>query len=260
MLVRRVAEKGIFMEYDYYPSDEAPKKGLTVGKIFKYIIIALVICVYVLILFRIFIKEDPKSAKEFIWTEEAVASYNELGSDFKVMNQEIRSFTYTIPGAEGESDVTEKIIYNAITEDGFFQANNFMYIESTKQLIITFRYNNASVKAMMQEMGLDSKPEGEPYFLALSTPDGYITDYSYEASSRFTYEYRRVVFEGVDLSEGGVVDLNVYYMDETVYLDAPVAFITVYDSRIPVEYYSIKKALPAKADDDLVDAPFAKLQ
>lgn len=252
------SKEGNPMEYDYYPEEEQKKKGITVTKILKYVILAIVICVYVLILFRIVIKEDPKMAKEFVWTDEAVAAYNELGSDFKVMNQKIRSFNITIPGAEGESDVTEKIIYNEITKDGYFQANNFMYIEATKQLIITFRYNNASLKYLTEELELTLN-NGEPYFLALSTSDGYITDYSYQSSSRFTYEYRRVVFEGVDLTDEKTVDLNIYCMGETVDLNNPINFITVYDSRIPVEYYNIKKALPAKADSDLTEAPFAKI-
>ncbi len=238
------------MEYDYYPEEEEHKKSL-IGTIFKYAVLALVIFTYVLIMFRIFIKEDPKAVKEFVWTEQSLSAYNENSSTFKVQNQQIRSFTYE-DEASGE---TVKVIYNTITEDGYFQVSNFMYVEATKELIVTFRYNNASLKWLENKYSLPGELQTEPYLLSLSVKDEMYTDYSYLEYDRFTYDYRQLVFKNIQLPESGTVNLNVYYMGEFD-LNTPIASLTVYDSRIPVEYYSIKKALPAELTKGFKNSPY----
>ncbi len=233
------------MEYDYYHEEEMPKKNgrLSVKKLLKYFIIALIIVVYILMIFRIIIKEDPKSAKAFLWTDAAIAAYESQPDSFKVMNQQIVSFQYL---DENSASGYSKQTYNTITDDGYFQVNNFMYIEATGELILTFRYNNASISWLKEKYGLN-EINGEPYFLALSDSKGYITDYSYVSSSRFTYQYRRVVFSGVDLSQESTMDINIYRMQEDINLADPIATLPVYDSRIPVSYLDIKDALPVKA-------------
>ncbi len=239
------------MEYDYYPEEEKKGGRFSAKRILTCVVVALIIVVYVLIIFRIIIKEDPKFAKSFVWTEAAVEAYESEGDSFKVMNQQIRSGTFTSTDENGKT-VSERVTYNTISRDGYFQVNNFMYIEATKELIITFRYNDASIKALKEQY---KDVEAEPYFLALSTSDGYVTDYSYLSSSRFTYEYRRVVFSGVDLSNESYIDINIYRMQENIDLSDPLTTLPVYDSRIPVEYYDISDALPAKAND-LEKAPY----
>lgn len=233
------------MEYDYYYDDgSGKKKKLTVGKILLYIIYAVILAVFSLIIFRIIIKEDPKFAKEFVWTEDAVKAYEDTDTSFKIWNQQIKSFSYE---DENSKSGYTRVTYNTITHDGYFQVNNFMYIEATKELILTFRYNDASLKWLEQEYGI-SDADGEPYFLALYTSKGYITDYSYISSSRFTYEYRRVVFSGVDLTDEKTVDIYIYAMQGEVDLTDPIDTLPVYDSRIPREEYKLKKKdLPAKA-------------
>ena len=238
------------MEYDYYPEEE-PKKKSPVLAVLKYAVIALVIVVYALMIFRIAIKEDPKSAKEFIWTESSVAAYNESSGEFRVQNQQIRSFSYIDP-VTGEAT---KLVYNTITDDGYFQISSFMYVEATKELILTFRYNNASLEFLKQEYGLSQLPEGELYYLALNTSKGRVTEYTYTSSARFTYEYRRVIFENVDLSQEKTLDLDIYFMGD-IDLDRPLASLTVYDYRIPVEYYDLKDALPAKINEGLKKSPY----
>ena len=237
------------MEYDYYPEEEI-KSGSLVRKILKYVIIAFVIAVYALIFFRIAIKEAPKDMRQMIWTEEALAAYNESKDGFRVQNQQVRSFSY-----QNENGDTVKVVHNVITDDGYFQTSNFMYNEQTKELTVTFRYNNASLEWLKSEYGLSSLPEGEPYFIALYTSEGHLTEYSYLSRSRFTYGYQRAVFKNVDLSKESVIELDIYYMGD-VDLEKPLASLPVYDSRIPAEYYSVKDALPAKLTKGVKKAPY----
>jgi|GEM_PF-2189235 len=243
------------MEYEYYPESEIAekkkKKPFSAKKLIKWLIIALIAGVYLLIFIRIFITNiDPQISKSYIWTAESVRAYNSDKDSFKVQNQQIKSFV--VPEPDGSYT---RVVYNVITDDGYYHISNFMYNEATKELIISVRFNNASLENLRDKYDLPSTPGADAYVFALDKEGEYDYNYSYTYKNVFGYHFCRLVFSGVELSDYDTIDLNVYYAQNVV-LSAPLGYLTIYDSRIPVEYYDIKDALPAKERSDLNKSPY----
>lgn len=254
------------MNNDYYSDGDAKPKS-KVGKILRWLGIALILLVYGLLMFRIFIKNDPKSAKQFLWTPDTVAAYEQNPSSFEVLTQKIQSFSYAL----GEKDERghekyESRTYNDITSGGSFKISNLVYVKSAGELQITVRFNRSAVEKVQALYNLPEKPAGEIFFFALDDGSDYYTDYSYVATKRFTYEYRRLVFSNVDLEDTETLNLNIYYIDD-VTPSAPLVFdpkedyaergvLTIYDEKLGWEDYDLKDALPAQVNGKLKDAHY----
>ena len=264
------------MDNDYY-SDGDVKPKSRVGKVFRYVGLALIVLVYGLIMFRIFIKSDPKEAKSFIWTDKSVAAYENNKDGFDVFSQKIRTYQRQIGEDENGIPQYETVTYNDITSDGTFRVSNMIYVRTTKELIVTVRYNRTAVEALKEVYGFETVPQGELFFFALDgvgkSGDAYATDYSYTSFSKFTYEYRRLVFSDVELPEKSTLYLNVYYVGD-VRLDSPLEFypdkkekglsvrltLPIYDPYIGGDKYKIEKALPPAENDRLKKAPYVILK
>lgn len=262
------------MENDHW-SDGGTKPKSRAGKIVRYIALSLVVLVYGLLMFRIFIKSDPESAKCFIWTEDSLAAYNSAPDSFEILTQKIATYQKEIGKDDNGLPICETVTYNDITSDGSFTISNFLYVPATGELTITVRYNRSALESLKEECGLEALPSGEPFFFALegTGADGseYSTDYRYYPSSRFTYEYRRLVFRDVTLPEDGTVMLNVYFVDN-VDLSSPLVFnsdskkyavelsLPIYDSYLGLKEYKTKKALPAELCDELCSAPYVNIK
>ena len=271
------------MEYDYYPESEisVKTKKFTVKKLFKWLVIALIAAVYLIIFYRIFVTNtSPKLAKSYIWTDDGVNAYYNDRENFKVRNQQIRSISVTY--GSGKDASTEYIVHNVITDDGYYRISNFMYNEATKELMITVRFNNGSLENIGKLYGLAETPadsscvfvlEGYKGFadavvgqngssnrssakdLMIYDDSEFFYDYSYTSSKSSGYYFYRLVFSGVELDKYDTLVIAAYYA-ENVKLSNPLGALTIYDSRIPVEYYTIKSALPAKARTDLKKSPY----
>lgn len=260
------------MNNDYY-SDGDVKPKSKIGKILRILGILLIVAVYGILMFRIFTKGDPKGAKQFLWTPDTVAAYNQDSSGFKAYSQQIRSFNYDT-GNRDQNDVPiyEAVVYNDLTSDGSFRISNLVYVESSHELQITVRFNKATLERLQEQYSLSELPTGEVFHFALTDGERYYNDYSYVATKRQNYEYRRLVFSGVDLSDVSTLDLNIYYIGD-VTPSQPLVFypreayadrdrysercaLTVYDSRLGWEDYDLKDALPAKANEKLTAAGY----
>ena len=253
------------METDYYPEEKKPSSP--VGTVFKWIVFAVIVLVIGLLFFRMFIKNDPKAAKQFIWTQDTVTAYNENSSGFKAYSYELVSYNRPT-GLKDSNGVAqyERVTYNDITSDGTFSFSNMIYIPSSKELEITVRYNRKAIESLKSALNL-KEIEEEPFFFALEFLGGdYKTTYSYTSLSRFTYEYRRLVFKDVDLSEADMVYLNVYYINN-INLGNPLRFyqgkkyqvtlsLPIYDSYLEFKDYDITKYLPAEETENLQQSSY----
>lgn len=236
--------------YGYYPDDENESvRGFTIGKLFKYIGIAIVVAVWVIILFRIWAAGDTKFSKSFMWTDDAVRAYKEDPDNFKIMSYDLHSYTLTIENDDGTID-SEMIVRNNITDDGYFQVTHMMYVEATKELQFTVRYTTASVEYLKTYYKLAKKPSGIPYHFMVFEGDTYFDDYTYTTDTRFIYTYCRLVFSGIDMEDFDTLYLAVYY-ENMADFDYPYETMLIYDSHIDMETYRIKKALPAKISGDV---------
>lgn len=264
------------MNNDYY-SDGSSKPKSRAGKIFRLIGLLLVAAVYGILMFRIFTKGDPKGAKQFLWTGDTLAAYNQDSAGFKAYSQEIRSFSYDT-GEKDENNVPvyKSVVYNNLTSDGSFQISNLIYTEASRELQITVRYNKAVLERLQERYGLSEKPAGEIFHFALTDGESYYDDYSYVATRRLNYEYRRLVFSGIDLSDVSTLDLNIYYIDDAI-PSRPLVFypresyadrdlysercaLTVYDSRLGWEDYDMEDALPAEINGKLAAAGYVPFE
>jgi len=100
--------------YDNYMEDEVPpeksRAQQITGLIFKTLGIAIIVFINFFIFYRIYAGKEPKMAKEYLWNENAVASYNEhaqisAGSDkFPSNEYKVKSVTlggYTLTDEKG---------------------------------------------------------------------------------------------------------------------------------------------------------------
>ena len=236
--------------YGYYPDDEEEKvKGFTIGKLIKYIGIAIVVAVWVLMFFRIWVAGDTKFAKSFMWTDASIEAYKKDPENFKIMSYDLRSYTMSFEKEDGTYE-SERFVRNDITEDGYFQVNNMMYVEATKELQFTIRYTTASVEYLQTYYNLKEKPKGIPYHFMVYEGDICFDDYTYTTDTRFIYTYCRVVFSGIDIDDFDYLYLGVFY-ENMADFKYPYESMMIYDSYLDMDEYSVKKALPAKLEKDI---------
>lgn len=260
---------------------EEKKNKLSVLKIVKYVLYGIIIFVFALLVYRIFV-QDRDYADYFVWTDEALQAYEEKG-DLTVWMQEMSSFTYAMERDENGIPIKENeyaYTYSPFSERevtrneegtgktqtvsfrGSYKTSGPMYIEETKQFILTFRVNrtaNESIKALYY---LDTKPSGDIYVFTLEDNHGNLyTDYDYITFSENTYYYYRLVFNNVEYSffdnylevkEEKIIEmqLNVFYKD-LYNISSPVDTMTVGNNLITPKQYDFDDALPAQKPADL---------
>lgn len=248
------------MEYEYYPEEylkKPKKKKSLVKRIFTWAVILLILFVYGFLIFRIFIQSDTKIAKTFIWTADTVAAYEKDPDAFEAFTQE-NTYVYYDPDTKETFEYAYDTFSGddaAHTHEGQFHTSQFVYVPSSKEFQITLRYNEEGVRELLATYGLEEAPAGELFCFALTDGTNYYTDYTFLTDSRFTYEYRRLCFPGIDLENVQQMQLEIYYVGD-VRKSAPYDSMTVYLSDIPMEDYKLKGSLPGKVNDDLQTPPY----
>ncbi len=264
---------------DEYVEDK--KNKLSIGKILKYIFYGIVLFVFILSIYRIF-AQNRDYADYLVWTDEAVKAYEENGK-LTVWTQEMSSFTFAmerdennIPIKENEYSYTyspfseREVIHTiegstqtkTISFRGVYKVSGPMYIEETKQFILTFRVNRTANEALKELYSLDTKPSGDIYIFTLEDNKGNTyTDYDYVTFSENSYYYYRIVFNGIeypffknylDVKKDDILELklNIFYK-ELYNTQSPVDTMTVGNNLITPDKFDLDDALPAKKPSDL---------
>ena len=149
----------------------------------------------------------------------------------------------------------------------YFSAKEARFIVEANQVQILFRYNNATIRHLVEDYGLAELPDraDELYDVTLYvaydlTPDD-ITDNAindpasvkfvrYHATSStpatsLLYNYRRMTFDGLDMtvSENPVlaVYVDVYYLGDINYEEDPYGTICIYDYLAENTYGTLDK-------------------
>jgi len=236
--------------YGYYPDDEEVKaKGFSIGKLFKYVGVAIVIAVWVLLLLRIWLSEDTSFSKSYMWTQASIQAYKDDPENFEIKSYDLHSYNISIEKPDGTFE-SERFVRNNITEDGYFQITNMMYTPATKELQFTVRYTSSSVDYLKTYYNLAEKPDGIPYHFMVYEDDRYFDDYTYTTDTRFVYTYCRLVFRGIDINEFDFLYLGVFY-ENLADFDYPYSSLLIYDSYLDMKKYNVGKALPAELSDDI---------
>lgn len=193
------------MDYE----NENAKKGFTVGKLLKWLLIALILFVYGLFMLRICSQGEPESMKRFYWTQSSIGLYSSASDTFSV--------------AVSTPDKN-------IDDDGLFSVSSVYYMPQTGEIQFTVRYNNSTVKGIREDYSLDADPVGEVFVYILTDANGVAyTSYSFTSASKFVHNYRKVVFEGIDFTSCGTLTLDVYYIGD-VNTEKSLSRFVIYDS------------------------------
>ena len=233
------------MEEDYgyeYAMGMEKKKGVGyyIGKTLKFLCIAVIVFIYGFFIVRLMISGDPSEVKGFAWNDVGIAAYNNASDKFEVKKQ----------------DVTTEF-----TPDGTFRVTNIKFVESTGddgkgQVQIVVRYNNSTLKTVAAAYGLSALPEGEAFVYVLKDADGNeYTEYEFRGFKKNVYNYRQLIFDGVDITNAGTLTLDFYYVDD-VTKGYPFASLVVYDEDgYMIEEFDISDDLPPTLTDGFRDRP-----
>ena len=168
-------------------------KHLSIKKIIKYLFILLIIAVYALILGRILLSKPTGVMKSYVYTQTSVEQINASPDNLELLTQQI----------------TKKI-----DDNGYYHISDFVYVPRIGELQFTLRYNNSTVDAL-KTFYPDFVRAGETFVCTLSDKNGNVYDeYKFISSSNIIYNFRRIVFEGVDFDNAGTLYLNIYYVSD----------------------------------------------
>lgn len=150
----------------------------------------------------------------------------------------------------------------------YFTAKEVSFIESAHQIQVLFRYNNATIRSLAEDYDLPAIPdrEAELYDVTLYvaydlTPDD-LTDNdgnnpesvkfvryfptSTESASTLMYNYRRLTFDGVDMTVTDnpvlAVYVDVYYVEDIDYTKDSYGTLCIYDYATEKQYYNFSKS------------------
>jgi len=225
-----------------------------VGTIIKTLFYTLVALMAALLIWRIYFSTNiPKSIERVIITDSLSEAYAEQGEYLQIFTQDQATITRTDENY------------------GYFSVEDFIIIPEAKQIQVIFRYNNSTIEYIAEDYALDEIPSRDEELFAMSltktvdrTPDNKVdnTDssaltkevyYPSEIVSEQTllYNYRRVVFEGVDVSDAIGIFFDIRFMSdyatlgegEYVYDDPIAGTLCVYDREMEREPVEIPKEL-----------------
>ena len=150
----------------------------------------------------------------------------------------------------------------------YFTAKEVAFIEDANQIQLLFRYNNSTIRSLVQDYNLPAIPDrtSELYDVTLYvaydlTPndatdnDGndpesvrFVRYYPTEVKSAqsLVYNYRRITFDGIDMNvtENPVlaVYVDVYYVEDVDYGKDSYGTLCIYDYATTKDYYSLTKS------------------
>lgn len=149
----------------------------------------------------------------------------------------------------------------------YFTAKDVAFIEDANQIQVLFRYNNSTIRSLVKDYNLDAIPDrtAELYDVTLYvaydlTPDNlgdndgnnpesvkFVRYHATESVSAQTlmYNYRRITFDGVDMTvtENPVlaVYVDVYYVEDIDYTKDSYGTLCIYDYATQKDYYDLSK-------------------
>ena len=162
--------------------------------------------------------------------------------------------------AQGDTTSAEK-------NYSYFSAKNVTFIQEADQVQLLFRYNNATLRHLKEDYGLPENPDrhGDYFDVTLVvaydlTPDVTADNLKsdpesvrlvrYHATSSETaetliYNYRRLTFDGIDMTvtENPVlaVYMDVYYKEDVDYEKDAYGTLCIYDYITQTDYAELSK-------------------
>lgn len=221
------------------------KAGKIAKITFKTVILAISFFIYAFFVFRLCSTQDaPESVSAIVWNDTARAAYLAAPGEFQILSQEPSSI---------------------ITEDGRFWISNVVYLPQAKQLQLTIKYNDSTLKYLrealakqasttqedgtMQTVSVDdiTLPD-EPFDYSILDNSGVrYNEHSSSADREQNYNYRRLVFENITIPEHAAYYIDMYYVGAIDYSAVPYGSLLAWNTSMDTEELKVEKYLP----DDL---------
>ena len=205
------------------------KAGKIVKITVKTLLLGISFCIYAFFIFRLCSTgEAPKSITKIVWNETAREAYLADPESFCIYSQTPDTY---------------------ITNDGRFWISDIIYLPQAKQLQMTIKYNDSTLKYLRESLGDPAMVlPAEPFDYSLLSSAGVrLHEYSSDALEYQNYNYRRLVFENVVIEDKTSHYVDIYYVDSINYSAIPYGSLLVWNTALPVETLNVRKYLP----DDL---------
>ncbi len=249
------------MDHDNYNDNDyeefLPKAHGRVYRVFRAIALTLTALFCVFLAARIHINNTvPRDARIILWDESAYDAYQEDPEGFALVSHPLGSYT--------DPDTGKNVIRNTMTADAYFSFSDVCYAPDSGQIQLTVRYNESTVGHLMEDYELSFLPEGELFRFVLEDAQGnryydyYFTAYAQKFLGKSRYQYRRLLFRGVDLNTD-TLTLKIYYIGQPIdsEQDDCMDEIIVYDRGFErVAGVKAKKFDPPAGVSEMTESPF----
>lgn len=245
--------------YEPSPRRSGGEIALKVIKLtFKALGLILVFGTIIFFLWRVFSSGNPKAL-------ERLTPNTTLSEAYRAAEAAGKSLTvYT----QAQDNITR-----AEHNYGYFSVTDVKFIDEADQIQVLFRYNNSTIRHLVQDYNLSATPARSEdlyditLYVAYDITPNDLTDNdgndpasvrfvryhatSSEADTKNLYNFRKLVFDGVDMNVTDTpvlaVYVDVYYRDDIHYIedaDGKDAYGTliIYDYASEKEAYTLSKA------------------
>ena len=225
-----------------------------VGRIIKALFYTLIALMAAFLIWRVYFSTNvPKNIDRIIVTESLAEAYERDGESLEIFTQ-------------GQASITR-----AEENYGYFSVVDFVIIPEARQIQVVFRYNNSTIEYIAEDYSLSEIPPREEELFALSltktvdrTPENKDDNldssslkkevyYPSEIIAEQTrlYNFRRMVFEDVDISDAVGIFFDIRFMidyaelgaGEYVYDDPISGTLCIYDAEMYREPVELPKEL-----------------
>lgn len=206
-----------------------------VGKILKLLFLLLIIATFAILIWRMNLSNAPRSMKNLTPNDTLKSAYAE--NDGKL------------------TAFTQKHI--TVTKDlecyGYFAVNKIVFIPEANQVQVIFRYNNATIKHLKEDYGVDPLPDRKEEIYDLSLVVSVfnsdakdekdvtklrISPTSVSSEGNMLYNFRKFIFDGVSMDESVCnICLDVYYVGSVDYSAKAYGTLLIYDYITPRDEY-----------------------
>ncbi len=167
------------MEMDQYNRDideEEEKKPSVIKKLFKWIAVAIMLAVYIVLFIRIFVSCDSEIVDSIIKTDRIVSEYEKDPENFEIQQYEITGW------------------YKSINDGKLLSVDNLYYFPSADSLQISVKFNKDILLC-----DAEYSDELLPFEFYLEDEQGNIySEYTAVYDERFDFGYIRLCFEGIE--------------------------------------------------------------
>lgn len=224
-------------------------------RVVKWSISLLLVLICGVLIWRMCSSGDPEQVKYLMGNEALYEAYEKYGDDLVLQYQNQDTITL------------------APHNRGYFSVTQYVFIPEAKQVQLVFRYNNSTIKHLVEDKGLAAVPDKSEELFDVTlvtttdlTPDNREDNANTDAleMKRYTpsaatraetslYTYYRFVFDNIEITPDMLfVFADVYYEGDLNYEEPAYGTLCLYDDESPWVTYKLSRTerkMLAKKED-----------